>query len=61
MYVCHGKVLAGELVSWNMQGHHKYTRVNHQGRKQTVPGFHASGGHHAFFLLTKLQSPVVKL
>ena len=50
-----------------VQCHHKYTRVNHQGRKQTVPGFYASGGlcsiaaQHVFFLLTKLQSLVVKL
>jgi hypothetical protein len=42
-------------------GHLKYTRVNHQGRKQTVPGFYASGGHHVYFLLTKLQSLVVRL
>jgi hypothetical protein len=38
----HGNLLAGE-ISWDVQFHHKYTWVDHLARKQTVPGFYATG------------------
>ena len=37
MYVTE-RCLQVKYVSWDVQGHHTYTRVNHQGIKQTVPG-----------------------
>jgi hypothetical protein len=43
MYVGHERCLQVKSDGMCMQGHHKYTWVDHQGRKQTVPGFYASG------------------